>query len=156
MSTYINSFFTFLALSYSYMHCFWPNGIFLNAKFRKLFQWSHAFSINAKARTPSLLHSDKGSIPPNHWPCNNVVITSKPYHSDIITSKWCRLDVITTSLLRNALSRAAFNRTRLTATLLQFQVNCPRSAMTEWHKHKRPNTILTPSINWLTLSVICM
>ena len=101
MSTYINSFFTFLALSYSYIHYFWPDCIFLNAKFTKSFQWSHAFSINAKARTPALLDSVKESFPPNPWPYNNVVITSKPHHSDIITSKWCRLDVITTSLLRN-------------------------------------------------------
>ena len=42
------------------------------------------------------------------------------------------------------------------SNLLQFQLNRPPSAMTDWHEHKRPNTKLAPSINWLILSVISL
>ena len=73
---------------------------------------------------------------------------SEPFFGPLIPDTWCGLWCVKNTGDRT--TRATFNRIRLTATLLQFQVNCPPSAMTEWHKHKRPNAILTPSINCMT------
>ena len=82
---------------------------------------------------------------------------SEPFSGPLTPDTWWGLWCVKNTGDQTA--RAAFNRTRLTATLLLFQLNCPTSAMTEWHKQKRPkspNTIPTPWINWQIPSVIGM